>query len=160
MGSTVNAVLGAMDGENADYYRLRTLAFYSRVDSLHAAAGARLRDAGFSDFVSLHPAWSYFARRYGLRELDTIEMSHDQEPSAKHIAAVIGKMRRDKTRFILAEEFTNADLAEAVASQTGARVILLDPIGGTDRPGRDSYFRLMDYNLSLIERAVGTTAGE
>jgi ABC-type Zn uptake system ZnuABC Zn-binding protein ZnuA len=121
---------------------------------MHASALSRLKESGFTDFVSLHPAWSYFARRYGLREIDTIEISHDQEPSAKHVAAVIGKMRQAKTRFILAEEFTNVDLAEAVASQTGAEVILLDPMGGNDRPGRDSYVRLIDYNVSLLEQAA------
>ncbi|MFH1314530.1 MAG: metal ABC transporter substrate-binding protein [Candidatus Eisenbacteria bacterium] len=159
MGIAINAVLGAADSKNCDYYRSRTLAFCSRIDSLHTSAGARLRESGFTDFVSLHPAWSYFARRYGLKEIDTIEISHDQEPSARHIAAVIGKMRHAKTGFILAEEFTNVDLAEAVASQTGAEVILLDPMGSTDRPGRDSYFRLIDYNVSLLEKAAGTYSG-
>ena len=72
---------------------------------------------------------------------------------------MIGKTRKAGTRFILAEEFTNTALAEAVASETGAEVILLDPVGGSDRPGRDSYLGLIEYNVSLMEQAARGTAG-
>jgi zinc transport system substrate-binding protein len=157
MGGIVNAVLSARDGKNSDFYRNRTVAFNTKIDSLHAATKRRLQGSGFKDFVALHPAWSYFARRYGLNELDTIEISHEQEPSARHIVQVIANMRNSKTEVILAEDFSNPDLAEAVASQTGARIIFLDPMGGSDRPGRDSYFDLIEYNTSLIEQAVQTT---
>ena len=68
-------------------------------------------------------------------------------------------MRDAKTRLILAEEFTNVDLAAAVASQTEAEILLLDPMGGGDRPGRDSYFNLIDYNVSLLEQAAGMSSG-
>jgi zinc transport system substrate-binding protein len=154
MARLVDGLLIKMDQFNYAYYRSRTETFCSGIDSMHVSILSRLRNSGFTDFVSLHPAWSYFARRYGLKEIDTIEISHGQEPSARHVAAVIGKMREAGTRFILAEEFTNVDLAEAVASQTGAEIILLDPMGGEDRPGRDSYFNLIEYNVSLLETAA------
>jgi zinc transport system substrate-binding protein len=160
MAGVVDTILIGMESPNSDYFHARAQAFCSKIDSLHESTLSRLKQSGFTVFVSLHPAWSYFARRYGLNEIDTIEMSHDQEPSVKHIAAVIAKMRKTGTRFILAEEFTNKGLADAVASQTGAEVILLDPMGGSDRPGRDSYLSLIEYNVSLMARAATGTTGD
>lgn len=159
MGTAVSAALSAIDSENRGYYEERASVFCSRIDSLHAATRVRVRKSGFRAFVSVHPAWSYFARRYGIDEVDTIEISHEQEPSARHITGVIAKMRTSATRFVVAEEFSNPDLAKAVATQTNAQVIYMDPIGGHNRPNRDSYFKLIDHNTSALETAV-TARGE
>jgi zinc transport system substrate-binding protein len=155
MGRAVYMALCTVDLAGCSYYEARARLFASRIDSLHASAKQRLRRTGFESFVSFHPAWSYFARRYGIREAGTIEISHDQEPSARHIAGVVRTIRDEGVNYIVAEAFSNRDLADGIASQTGAAVIVLDPIGGTDRQGRDSYFGLMDYNISVIERTKG-----
>ena len=152
IGEAVYMTLCEVDLAGCAYYEARTHVFESAIDSLHASAKQRLAASGFDSFVSFHPAWSYFARRYGIREVDTIEISHDQEPSARHIAGVIEKIRADGVKYIIAEAFSNRDLADGIAAQTATEVIVLDPIGGADREGRDSYFGLIDYNISMIER--------
>jgi zinc transport system substrate-binding protein len=156
IGETVYTVLCTVDSANCAYYGARVQVFASAIDSLHTSAQRRLAATGFESFVSFHPAWSYFARRYGIREVETIEISHDQEPSARHIAGVVKKIRADGVKYIVAEAFSNRDLADGIASQTATETIVLDPIGGPDRQGRDSYFRLIDYNISMIERTEGT----
>jgi zinc transport system substrate-binding protein len=154
MGMIVNVVLGTIDEPNADFYAMRTLAFCAGVDSLHEATRRRLEESGVEGFAALHPAWSYFARRYGLQEVATIEISHEQEPSARHVTHVISEMKKHDVRLIFAEQFSNPDLAEVVASATGAKIVFLDPIGDADTPERDSYFDLIDHNVSLIEQAT------
>lgn len=156
IGKAVYMALCTVDVANCAYYEARARVFASAIDSLHASAQQRLAATGFDRFVSFHPAWSYFARRYGIREVETIEISHDQEPSAKHVAGVVKKIRADGIKYIVAEAFSNRDLADGIASQTAAEIVVLDPIGGPDRPGRDSYFGLIDYNISVIERTEGT----
>jgi zinc transport system substrate-binding protein len=156
IGKAVYTALCTVDLANCAYYEARTKMFASAIDSLHVSAKQRLAATGFDRFVSFHPAWSYFARRYGIREVETIEISHDQEPSARHVAGVVRKIRADGVKYIIAEAFSNRDLANGIASQTATEVIVLDPIGGPDRQGRDSYFGLIDYNISVIERIEGT----
>jgi zinc transport system substrate-binding protein len=153
IGKTVQMALCGVDPANCAYYEAGAQVFAARIDSLHSAARQRLDGTAFKSFVSFHPAWSYFARRYGILEVETIEISHDQEPSAKHIAGVVRKIKTEGVRYIVAEAFSNQDLAESIASQTDATVITLDPTGGAGRPERDSYFELMDYNISIIEQA-------
>jgi zinc transport system substrate-binding protein len=154
MGKIVGGALCASDPAGCDYYWARTRAFVARVDSLDASVAIRIEASGFTGFVAFHPAWTYFAKRYGLREHGTIEISHEQEPSAKHIADLIEKMRDNEVRFILSELFSNPELAEGIAAQTGAALIVLDPLGDADIPDRSTYFKLIDYNVSVIEESM------
>jgi zinc transport system substrate-binding protein len=153
MATFVNVVLGTADQPNTGYYQQRTIAFRSRIDSLHTSTRRRIEESGLKTFVALHPAWSYFARRYRLLELATIEVSHEQEPSPRHLTHVISEMRKHDVRVIFAEAFSNPDLAEAVASETGAEIVFLDPLGLEDSEDGASYFELIDHNVSLIEKA-------
>ena len=154
MGEEAAGALCRVDPENCAYYRRRAMAFSEEIDSLHISIKARLEKSGFNDFVSFHPAWSYFALRYGLHEHGTLELSHEQEPSAKHIGRMIKEMVESGVRFIVIEEFSNPDLAKSVASQTGARLVALDPLGAADLPGRATYAGLLDHNVSVIEQAM------
>jgi zinc transport system substrate-binding protein len=154
MGVVVAKELSRIDSSGSAYYAARARVFVSRMDSLDASIASRLARSGFKAFVSFHPAWTYFARRYGLEERDILELTPEQEPSAKWIAKVLKDMKQNRVRFILAEEFSNKALAKAVAKESGAEVIVLDPLGGEARPGRNSYFALLDYNVSKLEEAA------
>jgi zinc transport system substrate-binding protein len=154
IGKAAAGALCSVDPANCGYYLMRAEAFYEAMDSLHVSIKSRLAESGFKDFVAFHPAWSYFARRYGLNEHGTLEMSHEQEPSAKHIGEIIREMIRNGVKFIVVEDFSNHDLAESVASQTGARIISLDPLGGDDMPGRVTYAELLNHDVSVIEQTI------
>ena len=54
----------------------------------------------------------------------------------------------------IAEEFSGLDLARSVAKQTGSEIILLDPLGDEDTPGRRTYSGLMNYNFTVIESSA------
>ena len=44
----------------------------------------------------------------------------------------------------------SSNAAQALARETGARVGLMDPYGGTGVPGRESYLDLMRYNVATL----------
>jgi zinc transport system substrate-binding protein len=154
MARMIAVALCTADMENCEYYRARAAGVIDDLDRLRIAGRDRLAASGFEAFVSLHPAWTYFAGRFGLSEVATLEMSHESEPSARHIAGVIRKMTSDGIKFVIAEEFSGLDLAHSVAEQAGAAVILLDPLGDEDNPGRNTYAGLINHNISAIEKHV------
>jgi zinc transport system substrate-binding protein len=154
MGVVAGEELSRVDPANRAYYESRAAVFSAAMDSLHASLKARLRKSGFRAYVAFHPAWTYFARRYGLEERAILELTPEQEPSARWIARVLKTMKDAGIKFVIAEEFSNKALAQMVAGDSGARVVVLDPLGGGDRPGRDSYAALMNYNLAVIEEAA------
>lgn len=154
MTRIIAVALCTVDFENCEYYRTRAAQLIEDLHRLRITGRERLAASGFTAFVSLHPAWTYFARRYGITEVATLEVSHESEPSARHIADVIRKMTSGGVKFVVAEEFSGLGLARSVAGQTGAEVILLDPLGDENKTDRNTYADLMNHNLAVIESSA------
>jgi len=154
MTRVIAVALCTVDFDNCEYYRTRAADVIAALDRLRITGRERLAATGLEAFVALHPAWTYFARRYGLTEVATLEVSHESEPSARHIADVIRKMTSNEVKFVIAEEFSGLDLARSVAEQTGSEIILLDPLGDENTPGRKTYSDLMNHNFTVIESGV------
>lgn len=152
---TITKAMVEADPARAETYRANAERYKARLKALDeeikaAAAGFKMRE-----FISLHSAWPYFARRYGLKEATVIELSPGKEPSPKYLAGVVREARRIGARAILAEPYLNPKAAKVIASETGIKVLNPDPIGGPGLPGRSSYLELMRYNLSIFREALG-----
>jgi ABC-type Zn uptake system ZnuABC Zn-binding protein ZnuA len=126
--------------------------FTSAIDSLDAEIRRRLEATDFRRYVGFHPAWTYFARRYGIEEAGILETAHGHEPSARHIAGIVAMIKAEGVDYVVAEEFSNPTLAEGVASETGARVLLLNPVGPVDLSLRHPYPGFLLHNVSVIEK--------
>jgi zinc transport system substrate-binding protein len=105
------------------------------------------------DFVSFHPAFSYFARRYGLHEVGTIEAAPGREPTPRHLQELVAGIRRAGIKVVFAEPQLNPRVAEVIAQEAGVKVLMLDPIGGRAPYGSD-YLKLMRYNLAALNQAL------
>lgn len=150
IAAEVASRLIAFAPEDSAYYKKNLEIFFSRIDSLDAWIRSQLNPKKGKAFVSLHPSLSYLARRYSLNEVETLEMSPEQEPSIKHLRNVTKKMRKMGIDLIIGEEFSNLSLASSVSKATGARLLILDPIGGKEKEGRSNYFDLIGYNVKRI----------
>ena len=102
-------------------------------------------------FITFHPAWAYFARRYGLVQVAVIETGPGKEPSPSDLRRVIKTAGRLKAKAIFAEPQFSAKVAEVIAEEAGAEVLFLDPLG---RPPHYDYIQTMRSNLKQISRAL------
>ncbi len=150
IASEIAGKLRSLDPQNSSRYAKNLEIFCSRIDSLDAWIRSKLYSKKGKAFISLHPSWSYLARRYDLKEVETLERSPEQEPSVKHIKEVIKKIKKMGIDLIIGEEFSNLSLANSVSEATGARLLILDPIGGKKKEGRSNYFDLIGYNVERI----------
>ncbi|NMA92601.1 MAG: zinc ABC transporter substrate-binding protein [Firmicutes bacterium] len=105
-------------------------------------------------FISMHSAWTYFAQRYNLQEVAAVTLSPGQEPSAARVTEVIELAIEQDVGAILAEPQLPTRLAERIAEESGCKLFIADPLGGSRLPGRDSYLGLMRYNLDLFRQAL------
>ena len=124
------------------------------MDILHKEISDKVKTFKIKEYVTFHPAWNYFSKRYGLSVAGVIEESPGREPSPKHIARIIREVKRITSKVVFAEPQFNPAIAAVVAKEAGAKVLFLDPIGGSNIKGRDTYLGLMRYNLSVIEGAM------
>ncbi len=147
-------VLSDLDPAGREFYRKNGDAAKAGIAQLHQEMTERTGKFRIREYVTFHPAWNYFSQRYGLRIIGVIEESPGKEPTARHIARIVKDLKRLGARVVFAEPQFNPAVAEAIAREAGARVLFLDPIGGPNLPDRDTYVKLIRYNLSQMERAM------
>jgi zinc transport system substrate-binding protein len=150
----IAAALIAVDPDNKDFYSENAADYIAQLQSLDEEIKSMTQSFSSREFITFHPAWTYFARRYGLVEAAVIEEAPGKEPSPEYIGHVIDVAKALKVKAIFAEPQFSTKWAESIAKDGGAKVLLLDPIGGADLPGRDSYIALMRYNVGQMGEAM------
>jgi len=117
-----------LDPKGESLYRKREAAYLVRLDSLSAAISAQF--AGLSDrrLITYHDAWPYFARRFGLDIIATVEPIPGQEPSAKELARLVDLIRREQIKVITTEPQLPSALPNMLAGETGVKVVVLNPL--------------------------------
>lgn len=103
--------------------------------------------------VSYHPDLLYFAERFGMEPVGTIELRAGVDPTPSHIADLEAQMRRDKVDLVVRELHYPATLAETVAEATGAKLVELPVMAGGLPETRD-YIGFVDYNVHTLLKAV------
>jgi zinc transport system substrate-binding protein len=148
----IAAAFTEADPANASFYRKNTAAYILRLEALDRQIAQTVRTFRTKDYVTFHPAWEYFARRYGLRVAGVIEEAPGKEPTPRHVQRILDAVRTMRAKVIFAEPQFSPRIAEAIAQEAGARVLMLDPIGG--EKGRETYIDLMKYNLTMMQDAM------
>src|SRR5262245_44678690 len=107
--------------------------------------------------VSYHPDLIYFATRFGMEAVGTIEIRAGVDPTPGHIAELEEQMRKQKVELVVRELHYPASLAETVAQATGAKLVEL-PVMSGGQPETKDYISFIDYNLRTVLNAVQSGA--
>jgi len=148
----IEQAFSTADPGNSSSYKKNAATFLERLSALDKEILKKVSSFRTKEYITFHPAWNYFSRRYGLKVAGVIEEGPGREPTPKHLGKILADLKRMKTKVIFAEPQFSTRMADAIAKEAGARVLLLDPIGGQD--GRKTYTEMMRYNLTVMERAM------
>jgi zinc transport system substrate-binding protein len=105
------------------------------------------------EYVSFHPAYAYFSKRYGLGQVGVIEASPGREPSPGHLQRIIAAIKKSGVKAVFAEPQLSSRVAEVIAQEAGVKVLIIDPLGGRPPYGSD-YIKLMRHNLAVLTQAM------
>jgi ABC-type Zn uptake system ZnuABC Zn-binding protein ZnuA len=103
--------------------------------------------------VQDHRMWPYFARRFGLVLIGTLEPQPGIAPTTRHLASVVQRVEREGARLVLASPYFDLRHARWLAEHTDARVVELAHQVGS-RPGTDDYLATLDYNVRRLLEAL------
>lgn len=145
------------DPENAEVYKGNAREYVGELKELDEYVKGETSTFALKDFVSFHPAFAYFAHRYGLKQVGVIEELPGKEPSAGEIAKLLDVIREQGVQVIFTEPQFNPQAAEAIAAEAGARVVVkaVDPLGNPDDPEVGTYIGLMKHNTGVMAEAMG-----
>ena len=114
------------DPENRDFYYVNLNQFMKDIDDLDRDIRSILSHRKRKKFMVFHPAWSYFAREYGLTQIPIeIDGKHPKISSLKHIIDIA---RKEDIRTIFVQKQFDTHSARTIAREINAKVILLDPL--------------------------------
>ncbi len=150
--SHIREALIRADPERADQYRENANRYISELQALDREIASEVSNWRDRDFIAFHPAWAYFAKRYGLVQAAVIEETPGREPSPAEVARIIETARRISARAIFAEPQFSPKAAQAIARESGAAVLFLDPLGSS--LSDPSYLKMMRYNLAEMAKAL------
>lgn len=97
-----------------------------KLEELDRKVAERIAQSGVDRFVVYHPALTYYARDYGLRQI-AIE-ADGKEPSARQLAQLIREAREAGVRAIFYQREFPASVVEVIAEDIGARAVEIDPV--------------------------------
>jgi zinc/manganese transport system substrate-binding protein len=104
------------------------------------------------EFVEYHQEWVYFADRYGLRRVGTVEIKPGIEPTPNHIVNLVQQIKQEKVPLLLYGA-QNPRIPQQIANETGIKVLRLYSSSG-GRPETDSYIKWIDYTVRTLVQAV------
>lgn len=149
----IAAALSSADPEGRPIYEQQLAQYLEKLAALHDKISTTTAQFQIKEFIGFHPSFSYFARRYGLREAGIIEVSPGREPTPRALQNILAAVKRYDIRVIFSEPQFSPRIAEVIAKEAGVRVLSLDPIGGRP-PYGDSFIKLMEYNLDMMAQAM------
>ncbi|MFH0809969.1 MAG: zinc ABC transporter substrate-binding protein [Pseudomonadota bacterium] len=118
--------LAVIDRVHAADYERNLKAFQADLDRVDARLTRALAPLRGRAFLVYHPAFGYFADAYGLRQVP-VEVG-GKEPSARQLASLIDRARRDGIRVIFVQPRFPRRSAEWVARAIGGAVVPMDDL--------------------------------
>ena len=108
------------------HYKRNNLTTRTRLLTLDRIVSERIQQSGVRSFLIYHPAFSYYARAYGLEQ---IAVEHEgKEPSARRVGELIRRAKEEGHRRIFYQSQFPASTVEVIASDLGAEPTPIDPL--------------------------------
>jgi zinc transport system substrate-binding protein len=118
--------LSANDTANSAFYRGNLVKFCLLADSVDSVIHEKLRLSKGKTVLIFHPALAYFARDYGLTQIN-IEQD-GKEPSPSYLGELVKTAKEKGIKSVLISKEFDTRNAEAIAREIKGKVIVFDPM--------------------------------
>ena len=145
--------LSQVDPGSAPMFKANLAKFNAAVDAKYVEWQKLLAPYRGAKIVTYHNDFVYFADRFKLDVVETLEPKPGIAPSPAHLAKVIATMNAENARVVLVQPYQNRKTAETVARQANGTVLDVSQQPGALK-GTDSYVELMDTLVRSVAAAL------
>ncbi len=142
------------DSADRDFYEQKANDYSNKLTGLDTLYKTTLATCKDKEIVyGGHYAFGYLARRYGLKYLSAQGVSPDAEPTANDLVRLVEQIKKNKVRYIFYEELTSPKIAETIAGETNAKMLLLNAAHNLSRDQFDqglSFFDILKRDLENL----------
>jgi zinc transport system substrate-binding protein len=149
MVTNILSALERADPSHASDYQSNAFHYASELEKLDQDFHSTLAPFHGTPMVTLHDAFPYLARRYGLRLVGVLEQVPDVDPSAKYLQAFQRAIQKEHVRTLFTETHDSSRLAIQLAKDLHLRLAELDTLE-TGPLRKDAYDLAMRRNLKTL----------
>ena len=145
------------DPENKEHYEENARIYNNKMDALDMKIGSALSSCEKDTIVPFHNAFTYLGERYDIHIMSLSGMTPESEASAAEIVEFVDFVKDNDIKVIFSEDLVDPRLAEVIADEANARVILFSPLEALnqDEVGKNvSYIDKMEDNLDSLKVAL------
>lgn len=153
--NTIARELGRIDAANAQAYLTNARNYARRLRTLRANALAELAQAPGAGFrvATIHGAYDYLLREFGLEVTAVVEPAHGIEPSPSQLKGTIDRLRELDVKVIFSEMDFPSTYVDTIQRETGVRLYALTHISYGAYEA-DKFERETARNLATVVRAI------
>jgi zinc/manganese transport system substrate-binding protein len=153
IAQAIQQKLAALSPSDAPYFAQRYADFDRRLAEAEKRWDAMMAPYNGLRIVTYHRSWANFVDRFRLDVVGYVEPRPGIPPSPSHTLELIQAMKRDGIRLIIVEPYFDLKTPNAIARDTGGKVVVLSPSVGGVETVRD-YIGLFDYDLGQLVAAI------
>ena len=145
------------DPENKEHYEENARIYNNKMDALDMKIGAALSSCQKDTIVPYHNAFTYLGERYDIHIMSLGGMAPDAEASAAEIAEFVDFVKDNDIKVIFSEDLVDPRLAEVIADEANAQVMLFSPLEALSQEearSNVSYIDKMEENLDSLKVAL------
>lgn len=118
--------LSEIDPENKNVYAINYDKLLKQIEEINQQVEELLKTTQQKSFIIYHPALTYFARDYGLKQY-CIE-TDGKEPSPEQLKNLIRTAREKEIKTIFIQKEFDKKNAETISEETGCQLVVIDPL--------------------------------
>jgi ABC-type Zn uptake system ZnuABC Zn-binding protein ZnuA len=153
MAQAIQRKLSEVSPGDAAYFAGRFADFDKRLAEAEKRWDAQMAPYRGLKVVTYHRSWANFVDRFGLDVMGYVEPRPGIPPSPGHTFDLTREMKRLGVKIILVEPYFDLKTPNAIARDTGARVLVMAPAVGAEKEITD-YITLFEYDINLLVTAI------
>ena len=156
----ISTRLSLVDPAGDEIYTANAASYNSQLDELHRWTQEQvgLIPVQRRLLVTSHDSLTYFAKLYGFRVVGAVipsSLSIDVEPTAEDMGDLVHEIEENWVPAIFGETTVSERLAQAIAEETGAKLVrLYSGSLGPDGSGAETYLGMQRLNIERIVEAL------
>lgn len=158
--ATIKDAMKKIDTANAQYYENNANNYSAKLDDLDSKIKTGLANCKKDTIVTFHSAFSYFGKRYGIKIHSLSGIVPESEVTASDLKDIVNFVKENQIKVVFAEDLVDPKLAQVLADEAGAQVLILSPLEGItqkEQANGISYMDKMEENLQNLKVAMECT---
>lgn len=146
------AQLIALTPARAEQINRRLVETLARLDQLTAVLETQLAPLAGRPYIAYHPAYGHWNQRFNLVQRDTVALTPEQKPGARHLVEL--RAMASEVRCLMTEAFYDTRASAQLAEQLGLPQVVADPMGAAVARGNHRYEQLLQSLATVFDSCL------